>query len=137
MHISRFTKDKGESGKLSIQDFQNAHLIAQSSDSNSNEMLLNNLNDSHLFEGDMDTDESDNLGYFNGSFSDVVAWKNRTWNTKNGPFLEIPYTLPNGLTDSDSATIARAIWEFRRRTCVKYELLHISNSNKQVPLIIK
>ena len=113
--------DGGENGKLSVQDFQNAHVMELPSDLDSNEMSFNNMSDPSLFEGDLETDETDSLGYFNESFSDVIAWKNRTWDTKNGPFLEIPYTIPDNdnLTENDTSTIARAIWEFRRRTCIK------------------
>lgn len=95
------------------------------SDSLENEMTFNNISDPSLYEGDIEIDETDNLGSFNGSLSDVTAWKNRTWNTKNGPFLEIPYTLPDDdlLTESDKAIIATALWEFRYRTCVKYEII--------------
>ena len=121
--------DGGENGKLSVQDFQNAHVMELPSDLDSNEMSFNNMSDPSLFEGDLETDETDSLGYFNESFSDVIAWKNRTWDTKNGPFLEIPYTIPDnvGLTETDTTTIARAIWEFRRRTCIKYDSLCLLN----------
>ena len=117
-----FKLDGGTNGELSAQDFEKAHIMDLIGDSFQNEMSFNNLNDSNLFEGDLETDETDNIGYFNESFSDVIAWKNRTWNTKNGYFLEIPYTIPDNavLTENDTVTIARAIWEFRRRTCIKY-----------------
>ena len=115
--------DEGEGGKLSASDFKKAHLLSMEHDSPSNEMSFNNLNDSLLFEGDIETDDEDSLGYFNDSLSDATAWKNRTWDYKNGSFVEIPYTLPdnNLLTENDTTTIARAIWEFRRRTCIKYD----------------
>ena len=121
-------KKGGQNGKLTNQDFVRAYLVGDSIPSFESEMSYNNLTDPNIFEGDIDSDETDNLGYFNNSFNDVITWKNRTWNTKNGPFLEIPYTLPDniGLTEEDTTTIARAIWEFRRRTCVKYDSINKS-----------
>ena len=113
---------------MSANDFKKGQLLSLENESPANEMSFNNLNDSLLFEGDIETDHEDSLRYFNDSLSDVTPRKNWTWDYKNGSFLEIPYTLPdnNLLTENDTATIARAILEFRRRTCVRYDSDYIN-----------
>ena len=53
------------------------------------------------------------------SLNDFVTNKDYKWNNRSGPFLKLPYTIPNNLGKYDKAQIARAIWEFRSKTCVK------------------
>ena len=116
---------------MSANDFKKAHFLSLDNESPSKEMSLKNLNATYIFEGDIELENEDSMGYLNGSLSDVTAWKNRTWDYKNGPFTEIPYTLPNNdvLTENDTATIARAILEFRRRTCIRYDFAFIYQSS--------
>ncbi len=111
--------DEDEEGILSPQDFHNAQNITFIGVATQNEISFNNLNDSSIFEGDIEVDETDNLRPFNSSLDDIVSQVERIWNTRNGPFVEIPYTIPNGITDHGKAEVARAIFEFRSKTCVK------------------
>ena len=72
-----------------------------------------------LFEGDIEMDDTDNLGDDNESFGDFVTQKEYKWNTRLGPFLLLPYTIPQGLSNQDKAQIAKMIWMYRSTTCVK------------------
>ena len=78
-----------------------------------NEIALNNLSIPGIFEGDIEYDTDHDLG-------DIVSQTVRKWNTKSGPFVIIPYTIPSKLTQKQRVQIAKAIREFRTKTCIKY-----------------
>lgn len=81
--------------------------------------MLDSFTDDSVFEGDIEIDETDDLGNDNVSLSDFTTHKEYKWDTKVGPFLKIPFTIPDGLCDQDKAQIARAVQEFRSKTCVR------------------
>ena len=67
----------------------------------------------------MEVDHIEDYKSDNFSLNDFVTNKDYKWDNRSGPFLKLPYTLPNGLSSYDKAQIARAVWEFRSKTCVK------------------
>ena len=116
---SYFIETVDEGGVLSLLDFQNAQNKTFLEITVDNEFRLNNASNSMIFEGDLLTDESDNLISGNESLHDLITQEDRKWDLRSGPFIIIPYTIPSGLTDQERAEIARAIWELRSKTCIK------------------
>ena len=108
-----------ESGSLSAVDFQNAQNKSFLEPTTRHESIFNNLTDTNLFEGDIEVDHIDDFENEVFSFNDFVSNNDYKWNNRSGPFLKLPYTLPSGLSTGDKAQIARAVWEFRSKTCVK------------------
>jgi hypothetical protein len=72
-----------------------------------------------LFEGDIELDETDDIGDNSESRSDIISNDKYKWTSKEGPFIKVPYTIPDGLLEQQKAQVARAIWEFRWKTCIK------------------
>ena len=108
-----------EGGTLTAEDFQNAQNSSFLVPTTRDESIFNNLTDSNLFEGDLEVDNIDDFKNIISSLNDFVTNKDYKWNNRSGPFLKLPYTIPDGLGKYDKAQIARAVWEFRSKTCVK------------------
>ena len=88
-------------------------------DTTQSETFFNDPNDTSIFEGDIHIDETDNLLPMTGSLNDIVTQVDRIWNTREGACIVIPYTIPQHLTDESKAQVARALYVFRRETCIK------------------
>ena len=108
-----------ESGSLTAIDFQNAQNISFLEPTTRYESIFNNLSDTNLFEGDIEVDHIDDFENDVVSLNDFVTNNDYKWSNRSGPFLKLPFTLPSGLSTVDKAQIARAVWEFRSKTCVK------------------
>ena len=81
--------------------------------------MFNNITDSNIFEGDIEVDNIDDFENDFSSLNDFVTNEDYKWNMRSGPFLKLPFTIPSGLSTDDKAQIARVVWEFRSKTCVK------------------
>ena len=108
-----------EGGWLSLEDFHNAQNVTFLQPTTENENSFNALNESMLYEGDIVYDNTDDIGDNVNFTSDTISEEKYKWTTKNGPFLIVPVAIPQGLSDQDKAQIAKAIWEFRSKTCIK------------------
>ena len=104
-----------EGGSLSAEDFENAK-----HKDFSNEEVHDEDGSSSLFEGDIELTTDDRDALDRGiELREVVGGAHRKWPMKNG-VVEVPYTIPSGLSSERKTTIARAIQEFRDKTCIRY-----------------
>ena len=108
-----------EGGSLSADDFRNAQNISFLEQTIRDESIFNNLTNSNIFEGDIEVDNIEDFGNDFSSLNDFVSNNDYKWNMRSGPFLKLPFTIPSGLSTDDKAQIARVVWEFRSKTCVK------------------
>ena len=115
--ISETSDDEG--GSLSEDDFRNAQNISLLEQTTRDESIFNNLTNNNIFEGDIEVDNVEDFQNDFSSFNDFVTNESYKWNMRSGPFLKLPFTIPSGLSTEDKAQIARVVWEFRSKTCVK------------------
>ena len=108
-----------EGGSLSADDFRNAQNISFLEQTIRDESIFNNLTNSNIFEGDIEVDNIEDFENDFSSLNDFVSNNDYKWNMRSGPFLKLPFTIPSGLSTDDKAQIARVVWEFRSKTCVK------------------
>ena len=108
-----------ESGTLSAVDFENAITRSSTAATVNDEWILNNSNDATLFEGDIELESENDIETDDGLLGAFVTEQNLKWPSKSEHFLLLPYTIPSNLLEDEKAQIAGAIWEFRKKTCVK------------------
>ena len=72
-----------------------------------------------MFEGDIELDSENDIEIDIDSLGAFVTEQNLKWPSKSEHFLLLPYTIPSNLLEDEKAQIAGAIWEFRKKTCIK------------------
>ena len=107
--------DDDEGGSLSPKDFDNAMTMDSSGEGDQDED-----GSATLFEGDIDLTADDRDAMDRGiELREVVGSASRKWPKANG-VVTVPFTMPNGLSSSRKADIAKVVQEFAQKTCIRY-----------------